>query len=720
MKRILWITDNEFDTQTWTTRLVEVISSLQKSYDIQLVTSYSRRKIQPEVFNRDIAYYSTAKRRGAKAVTRFIEQCRIFRKTVETFRPDIVLINAWNPVLVRRAVSARQKSNMRVIFDTRTLPVSHSKVRNGFWGAMLASCLRNTAKDLDGITYITETMRRYCIEKYQLPPHANAVWSSGVNPEVFRPSSVTGDSDHFGILYHGCIARQRRIDNVIKALSLLKDMDIHFFLLGDGDCVADLKQLARTTGMEDRVSFHGPVANDQVPAWINRCDAGILPFQDWQGWNVSSPIKLFEYLACGKPVIVTDIPAHRGVLKDAEFAFWAEQSTPEQIAKAIRQAHEKRKDFRRLASEARELVLREYTWERQAEELKRFCDSLLQSNEPVPLDTKRLGTRSQRQAPGHRSEYRSPLHAQSIVGTTTGNIVRSVVREIFGFVLRFSGIAWAIISVFCKNKVAILVYHRPNPRTFRAHMEYLSKRHEIIPLDTLLRAIEGGRPSDIPPGALVVTVDDGHKSNYELLATIREFNIRPTVYVCSDIVRTNRHFWWFHISDSSARSIKKLPADHALDTLWQESRYGRTTEYLDRQALSETELTEMEPHIDFGSHTRFHLILPRCTDKECMEEIRDSKGTLDACVSRPVEHFAYPNGDYGQREIEYLRTCGYRSGRTLDVGWNSVKTDPYRLKAVGIEDDASINVLCGQLTGIFPYLKYLWHGSFRGIRPRSL
>jgi glycosyltransferase involved in cell wall biosynthesis len=104
---------------------------------------------------------------------------------------------------------------------------------------------------------------------------------------------------------------------------------------------------------------------------------GILPFQDWHGWNVSSPIKLFEYLACGKPVVVTDIPAHRNVLKDAEFAFWARQSSPEHIAGAIRQAYERRKDFGHMASNARQFVMGEYTWERQAEKLKLFCDSLL-------------------------------------------------------------------------------------------------------------------------------------------------------------------------------------------------------------------------------------------------------------------------------------------------------------------------------------------------------
>lgn len=298
--------------------------------------------------------------------------------------------------------------------------------------------------------------------------------------------------------------------------------------------------------------------------------------------------------------------------------------------------------------------------------------------------------------------------------------LRNWIREICGFLLRFSGIAWAIRSVLCRNKVAILVYHRPPAKTFKAHLEYLSKRYQLISLDTLLRAIENGKPSDIPPKALVVTLDDGHKSNYELLATIKEFNIRPTIYVCSNIIGTNRHFWWLGVSNSSVRGIKRLPTDRALKKLKRDVGYDMTKKYPERQALSESEILEMEPYVDFGAHTKFHPILPQSKDGQCLEEIRDSKESLDRLLDKSVEHFAYPNGDYGEREVQYVKKCGYRSARTLDVGWNDVNSDPYRLKAISVEDGASINILCGQLTGLFAYLKYLWFGSLNGTRPPFL
>jgi peptidoglycan/xylan/chitin deacetylase (PgdA/CDA1 family) len=298
--------------------------------------------------------------------------------------------------------------------------------------------------------------------------------------------------------------------------------------------------------------------------------------------------------------------------------------------------------------------------------------------------------------------------------------VRSLIRETIGLLLRFSGIAWAIRSVFLKNRVTILVYHQPEPKVFKKHMEYLSKRYEFISLDRLVDAIRNGDSSAIPPKALVVTCDDGHSANYELLETLKAFDIRPTIFVCSHIVKTNRHFWWQRVDNSHARAIKRLPIDVALEKLRREHGYDATKEYPQRQALCESEMLEMMPHVNFGSHTKFHPILPQCQDGRCLEEIGGSKESLDVLLNKPVEHFAYPNGDYGEREVEYVRACGYRSARTLDVGWNNADSDPYRLKAIGVEDDASINILSGQLTGMFSYLKYLWHGSFRGRRPRFL
>ena len=121
--------------------------------------------------------------------------------------------------------------------------------------------------------------------------------------------------------------------------------------------------------------------------------------------------------------------------------------------------------------------------------------------------------------------------------------------------------------------------------------------------------------------------------------------------------------------------------------------------------------------MDFQSHSKFHPVLTRCDDEECWSEMEHSKVALEKMLDKEVDHFSYPNGDYKEREMQYAEKCGYRSCRSVDLGWNDIHTDPNRLKAMGIEDDANINTLVGQITGFYGYLRFLRHGKLNGKHP---
>jgi peptidoglycan/xylan/chitin deacetylase (PgdA/CDA1 family) len=148
--------------------------------------------------------------------------------------------------------------------------------------------------------------------------------------------------------------------------------------------------------------------------------------------------------------------------------------------------------------------------------------------------------------------------------------------------------------------------------------------------------------------------------------------------------------------------LKKYNNNERLKELKNRVGYELEKEYATRQALNLKELQEMMPNVDFQSHSKFHPILTTCGDKECLDEIKGSKEALEALLNKKIKHFAYPNGDYyGDREIEFLKQCGYKSSRTLDIGWNDINSDLFKLKAMCIEDDVGINTFCGQISGLF-------------------
>jgi len=356
-----------------------MVSNLQPKYDVLLITGFRKRKIQYDSLKNKILYYNSIKIPVFNLLSGYISQYQLFSYVISSFRPQVVIFNCNNTLLLRYAATIKKTYNFKLIFDVRSLPVGTKTLNRYIYNKLFSLNLRYAARKFDAITYITEEMKRFCTFTFNLPSHTSEIWTSAVNPQLFRPAPATNDTVPLKLIYHGTMAKKRRLDNVIKAFQFLRDIDVRLDLLGDGDALPELKELATTLGVSDRVAFLKSVPYHEVPSCINRCHAGILPFPNWPGWNTSSPIKLFEYLSCAKPVIVTPIPAHTEVLAGHDFAFWAEDSSPEALADAIRHANSQRNHFHTLGRNAREHILNNYTWQQQASKIHNLIKYLTNS-----------------------------------------------------------------------------------------------------------------------------------------------------------------------------------------------------------------------------------------------------------------------------------------------------------------------------------------------------
>jgi peptidoglycan/xylan/chitin deacetylase (PgdA/CDA1 family) len=289
---------------------------------------------------------------------------------------------------------------------------------------------------------------------------------------------------------------------------------------------------------------------------------------------------------------------------------------------------------------------------------------------------------------------------------------RRLTKEIFARCLLWSGIVCALRWLLWRDRVLILVYHDPKPGIMDLHLTYLLKIAKPICLSELYQSSNGGP-------RVVVTVDDGHIGNSRLLEVFSAHGIRPTIFLCSGIVGTRRQFWWRHpnVEGNYSEKLKRLSNTDRLSKLF--SHGFQQDREIDRPvALSVQDIEQMNASVDFQSHGRFHLILTRCTEKECEIEIVQSRQEIGALVGRECMHFAFPNGNYGEREIAILKSAGYQTARTLDVGWNDAYTDPFRLKAVPVSDDSSCAWFAVQVSLIPAYFRYLRRGSFFGRSPQ--
>ena len=289
---------------------------------------------------------------------------------------------------------------------------------------------------------------------------------------------------------------------------------------------------------------------------------------------------------------------------------------------------------------------------------------------------------------------------------------RRLTKEIIARCLLWSGIVRALRWLFWRERILILVYHDPKPESLDVHLAYLLKIAEPVSLSDLHRKSRG-KPR------VIVTIDDGHIGNARLLEVFKTYGVRPTIFLCSCIVATRRQFWWHHSDDVRRRAdeLKRLPNAGRLSKL-EALGFRQDAEVDLPAALSIRDIERMKASVDFQSHGRFHPILTCCEQGECEVEITQSRKEIEKLVGRDCVHFAFPNGNYGEREIAILKSAGYQTARTLDVGWNDASADPFRLKAVPVSDDSSRAWFAVQVSLIPAYFRYVRHGSFFGRAPQ--
>lgn len=284
--------------------------------------------------------------------------------------------------------------------------------------------------------------------------------------------------------------------------------------------------------------------------------------------------------------------------------------------------------------------------------------------------------------------------------------------------IRWSPLPALVRTFWARRRVSILFYHDPDPAVLARHLEYLSRRYRFVSLRQAVDAVERGDLSALAPRPLVITFDDGHRGTFDLLALFQRFDVTPTIYLCSRIVGTGRHFWFTEARAGVAddvRDLKRLPEAQRRHELVRRLGFDRDREYPPetRQALSREEIELMREVVDFEAHTRYHPVLPTCSERDCEDEIVGARSDMATLLGEECAHFSYPNGDYGEREREVVRAAGYRSARSIDIGWNGRRADLLALRVLGTPDDASVARLAADLSG-FGFLLRLRGGSARG------
>lgn len=280
-----------------------------------------------------------------------------------------------DPLVLALMVIGLPRECRRMYFEAHTFPTNR-----------IASAFRRwTLKRIGGVVAISGALRALYLG-LGLPPDRVIVAPDGVDISRFSPDRPKAEAraalglpkDSRLIVYTGGLYAGRGLEELIAAVN---NLNATLVVVGgkDEESVSRLKAYAAERGAAN-VRFEGHHPPTQVPLYLAAADVLAMPYSrrtvapggittDWM-----SPLKMFEYMASGRPIVATDLPALREVLRDGENALLVPPDDAAALETGLKRLLADDPLAARIAAQARRDA-EMYTWDRRARVIMEFTSS---------------------------------------------------------------------------------------------------------------------------------------------------------------------------------------------------------------------------------------------------------------------------------------------------------------------------------------------------------
>lgn len=232
----------------------------------------------------------------------FMSGLRLSNK-IKQFSPDIV-IGYWVYPEGAGAEFVARQLDVPVVLGALGTDINE---RHG----INAWLTQRTLQAADRIVFVSQAMTRHAMARYGVAPARCATVVNGINTAVFHPQDQATCRQALDIpdsapliVYVGRLIEAKGLRELVTSVAKLREShpDVRTVIIGEGDFRSTLETLVQQLGLQDHVALVGGQLPAQVAEYINAADVLTLP-----SWTEGYPNVLVEALACGCPVVATDV-----------------------------------------------------------------------------------------------------------------------------------------------------------------------------------------------------------------------------------------------------------------------------------------------------------------------------------------------------------------------------------------------------------------------------
>ncbi|MBL8226609.1 MAG: glycosyltransferase family 4 protein [Chromatiales bacterium] len=331
--------------------------------------------VQTEQFGSDAGIVDLLKRFLPKALYEALEFAysvpAYFRlmRAIRSFRPDVVYERYQ--LFFPTGVWATRRSRLPMLLEVNApLLQERAKHSGGIALQQLASWSEryvwNAAAYCLPVTRVLADM----VQATGVPDERLKVIPNGIDFSRFdgapgreEAKARRGLQGRLVLGFVGFIRDWHGLERVLQYVAAHPEQNASVLLVGDGPARSDLEALAAQLGITDRVQVTGIVQRDEVAQWLAAFDIALQP--DVTAY--ASPLKLFEYMYCGLPVIAPDTPNIREILANGGNGLLFDRGKPGDFERAMAELVADGTLRERLGAAARQTILdRDLTWQGNA------------------------------------------------------------------------------------------------------------------------------------------------------------------------------------------------------------------------------------------------------------------------------------------------------------------------------------------------------------------
>jgi len=248
-------------------------------------------------------------------------------------------------------------------------------------------CEKTTYKYAKRIVVVTPRIKDEIKRLYNIPDERIIVIPNGANTDLFKPINQERVREELRlekvnnyICFAGSLSALQGVEYIVKSAPLVleKVQNAKFLIVGDGPIREELMELADKIGVSDNFIFTGTAPYEEVPKYINASDICVVYKKPLKSGY--SPLKLYEYMACEKPVIASRVEGFE-ILEENHAGLLVEPENPKELAKAIIKLLKDGKLREEMGKNGREYVVKNHSWEAVARKVAEVCKSVVVEHE---------------------------------------------------------------------------------------------------------------------------------------------------------------------------------------------------------------------------------------------------------------------------------------------------------------------------------------------------